>query len=166
MCGSLLGGSLLGGSEDGVLMLLACRVGLMIWVAGDVAVLVMTRLMMFLGMLLLLLLMLLARMKLLMMLVAFKRLVEAQLSFAVAQLDAGGVGSSILDVFCRLLVVLLEAVVVLDVAADEGVLIFVRGTNDCASPTAAGRRGDVSPVEVAREGSWPARSVRASSLVL
>lgn len=165
MCGSLLGGSLLGGSEDGVLMLLACRVGLMIWVAGDVAVLVMTRLMMFLGMLLLLL-MLLARRKLLMMLVAFKRLVEAQLSFAVAQLDAGGVGSSILDVFCRLLVVLLEAVVVLDVAADEGVLIFVRGTNDCASPTAAGRRGDVPPVEVAREGSWPARSVRASSLVL
>lgn len=151
MCGSLLGGSLLGGSEDGVLMLLACRVGLMIWVAGDVAVLVMTRLMMFLGMLLLL--MLLARRKLLMMLVVFKRLVEAQLSFAVAQLDAGGVGSSILDVFCRLLVVLLEAVVVLDVAADEGVLIFVRGTNDCASPTAAGRRGDVPPVEVAREGS-------------
>lgn len=145
-------------------MLLACRVGLMLWVAGDVAVLVMTRLMMFLGMLLLL--MLLARRKLLMMLVAFKRLVEAQLSFAVAQLDAGGVGSSILDVFCRLLVVLLEAVVVLDVAADEGVLIFVRGTNDCASPTAAGRRGDVPPVEVAREGSWPARSVRASSLVL
>lgn len=151
MCGSLLGGSVLGGSEDGVLMLLACRVGLMIWVAGDVAVLVMTRLMMFLGMLLLL--MLLARRKLLMMLVVFKRLVEAQLSFAVAQLDAGGVGSSILDVFCRLLVVLLEVVVVLDVAADEGVLIFVRGTNDCASPTAAGRRGDVPPVEVAREGS-------------